>query len=412
MRFLSLRGEEFSERSRKNLAILETIRRCGPLSKTDISRLAGLNVVTVTNYLEEMLRSSLICEKELDVSTGGRRPVLLDLNSEAGLTIGLGLNLLDMVGVITDLQGKIIERVKENRPNAQSKEIVDCVLKIIRELIRSRSQEKSRIKGIGIGIAGIVDNKSGTIRWPEKVDSKGCVYKSIYIPLKDIIEKEFNLPCLIENDATVACFAEHWLSLDPQIENMIYLFSGVGSGFMLNGTIYRGVSGGAGELAIDNPSEDSLFNCGFANPCFLKRWEADLGILREARERLLAGSQNQKSKIWELTGNDINKLNLRHVFMAAKENDTLAVEVVRQAGKRLGIKVAFLANLLNPQIVVIGGGIEEAGSVLMDALKDAVSAWSFEEMSGQVKIIPSRLGENSIALGAASLVVRQFFSQL
>jgi len=165
-------------------------------------------------------------------------------------------------------------------------------------------------------------------------------------------------------------------------------------------------------LAIDNPSEDSLFNCEFASPCFLKRWEADLGILREVRERLSAGSQYQKSRIWELADKDINKLNLRHVFMAIKENDPLAVEVVKRAGKRLGIKVAFLANLLNPQIVVIGGGIEEAGSVLLDALKDVVAAWSFEEMSGQVKIIPSRLGENSIALGAASLVVRQFFSQL
>ena len=184
MKPLSLRGEEFTERSRKNLAILETIRRCGPLSKTDISRLAGLNVVTVTNYIEEMLRSSLICEKDLDVSTGGRRPVLLDLNSEAGLTIGVGLNLLDMVGVVTDLGGKIISRVKENRPAPKAKEIIDCLLEIIRNLLDNCGQEKTRIKGIGIGIAGIIDNESGSIRWPERIDSKGCQYSTINIPLK------------------------------------------------------------------------------------------------------------------------------------------------------------------------------------------------------------------------------------
>jgi predicted NBD/HSP70 family sugar kinase len=412
MKPLSLRGEEFTERSRKNLAILETIRRCGPLSKTDISRLAGLNVVTVTNYIDEMLRASLICEKELDVSSGGRRPVLLDLNSDAGLTLGVGLNLLDMVGVITDLQGKVIGRVKEDRPNARAKEIVDCVFKIIRELIKNLGEEKNRLKGIGIGIAGIVDNKSGTIRWPEKLDSKGCVYASIYIPLKDIIEKEFNLPCLIENDATVACFAEHWLSLGPEIENVLYMFSGVGTGLMLNGTIYRGTTGCAGEPAIYNAKEDGLFNCDFASPCFIKRWEADLGILSEIRHKLSKTADIKKNRILELAGDDINKINLRHVFQAVKENNSLAIEVVKQAGKRLGVKIAFLVNLLNPQVVVLGGGIEEAGSIFLDAVKEAVSNWSFEEMVSQVKVIPSRLGENSIALGAASLVVRQFFAQV
>lgn len=411
MKPLSLRGEEFTERSRKNLAILETIRRSGPLSKTDISRIVGLNVVTVTNYIEEMLRSSLICEKDLDVSTGGRRPVLLDLNSEAGLTLGVGLNLLDMVGVIADLNGKIINRVKEDRPIPKAKEIVDCVLKIIRELLQNCSQERSRIKGIGVGIAGIINNESGTIRWPEKLDSKGCSYEIVNIPLKDIIEKEFSLPCLIENDATVACFAEHWLSLDPQIENVIYMFSGVGSGLMLNGAIYRGTGGAAGEPAIYSAKEDDLFNCAFASPCFLKRWEADLGIISDLRQRLSKSNPTQKNRILELAGGDPNKINLKHVFAAVKEKDFLAVDVVKQAGKRLGIKIAFLVNLLNPQIVIIGGGIEEAGSVLLDTVKEAIATWSFEEMARQVKVIPSSLGESSIALGAASLVARQFFAQ-
>lgn len=412
MKPLSLRGEELNERSRKNLVILETIRRSGPLSKTDISKLAGLNVVTVTNYIEEMLRQSLICEKELDVSTGGRRPVLLDLNSAAGLTIGVGLNLLDMVGVVTDLEGKIIKRVKEDRPNTKAKEIVDCVLKIIRELMKNSGVDKSRIKGIGIGIAGIIDNKSGTIRWPEKIDDNACAYASIYIPLKDIIEKEFSLPCLIENDATVACFAEHWLTLDPQIENLIYMFSGVGSGLMFNGEIYRGASGAAGEPAIYNIKQDRLFNCDFAKSCFLKRWEADLGIVAEVKQKISQDGRLQKNRILELSGNDIDKVNLKHIFQAVKENEPMAVEIVRQAGRRLGVKIAFLVNFLNPQLVIIGGGIEEAGSVLLDAIKEQVSTWSFEEMAGQVKIIPSRLGENSIALGAASLVVRQFFAQV
>ncbi|MBL7198350.1 MAG: hypothetical protein ISS47_09675, partial [Candidatus Omnitrophica bacterium] len=193
MRPISLRGETLSERARRNLSILETIRRSGPLSKTEISKSVGLNIVTVSNYIEEFLNQRLILEKELDISTGGRRPVLLDLNSKAGLSIGVGLNLINMVGLLTDLDGKILTHVKRDRANAPVKEIVNCVVDIIREILEKSNELKDRIEGIGIGIAGIVNRNTGTIRWPERIRDKGCIYSSIYLPLKDIVEKEFNI---------------------------------------------------------------------------------------------------------------------------------------------------------------------------------------------------------------------------
>lgn len=414
MKPLGIRGEGLSERERKNLAILETIRRSGPISKTEISSLAGLNVVTVSNYVDNFLKSRLVFEKELDISAGGRRPVLLDLNSSAHLAIGVGLNLASMVGVITDLSGNILHKVKRDRLDAPVKEIIDAVEEIIKELLDKSATAASNIRGSGIGIAGVVNHKTGTIRWPEKISDKGCVYASMYLPLKEIIEKEFNIPCIIENDATVACFAEQWLSLEPEIENVLYMFSGVGCGMMINREIYRGFSGGAGEVSIDNAKEDNLFNCQFGSPCFLKRWEADLGLLQEAKKRLSERSKGsftvEKSKILELAGNEIKDIKLQHIFQACNEGDNLALDLVRSAAKRLGIKIAYLVNLLNPEVVIIGGGIEEAGSVFLDTIKQTVSDWAFEEMASSVKIIPSKLKENSVALGAASLVVRQIFA--
>ncbi|HOX55014.1 MAG: ROK family protein [Candidatus Omnitrophica bacterium] len=412
MRPLNIRGESLSERERKNLAILEAIRRSGPISKTDISSLAGLNVVTVTNYVDNFLKSRLVFEKELDVSAGGRRPVLLDLNSRAHLAIGVGLNLSSMVGVITDLSGNVVYKTKRERSDVPVKEIVDSVIDIIRELIDKNASELSKIRGVGIGIAGIVNHKGDTIRWPEKVSSKDCIYTSMYLPLKEIIEKEFSIPCIVENDATVACFAEQWLSLEPEIEDVIYMFSGVGCGIMINRQIYRGFSGGAGEVSIDNTKENNLFNCSFASPCFLKRWDADLGLVEEAKKKL-SGRNNisPSSKILELSDNDVKNIKLANIFQAARENDAMAVDLIRQAAKRLGIKIAYLVNLLNPEVVIIGGGIEEAGSVFLDTVKQTVSDWAFDEMASNLKIIPSKLKENSVALGAASLVVRQVFAQ-
>jgi len=413
MRPISLKGEMLSERARRNLAILETIRRSGPLSKTDISKLVGLNIVTVSNYIEGFLNQQLVFEKELDVSTGGRRPVLLDLNPEVGLSIGVGLNLMNMVGVLTDLDGKILMHVKRDKPNAPVKEIVNCVIDIIREILEKSTVLKDRIKGIGIGIAGIVNKDTGTIRWPERISNKGCIYSSIYLPLKDIIEKEFNIPCIVENDATVACFAEEWLALEPEVENIIYMFSGVGCGIMINREIYHGATGAAGEISICDPKADDLFNCQLGNPCFLKRWEADLGITNEAKRILKSSNKKDtSSKILEFAGGSIENVNLKHVFQAVEESDRIALELIKTAGKRLGIKIAFLVNLLNPEVVVIGGGIEQAGNIFFDTIKEAVTGWAFEETAANVKIIPSGLAEDSVALGAASLIVRNIFAQL
>ncbi|MFH1655692.1 MAG: ROK family protein [Candidatus Omnitrophota bacterium] len=402
-----------TERERKNLVILETIRRSGPISKTDISKFAGLNIVTVSNYIDNFLKSRLVFEKDLDVSAGGRRPLLLDLNSGASLAMGVGLNLSSMVGLITDLSGNILNRVEKDRSDTSVKEVVDSVIEIIRELLDKSAGEKSKINGIGVGIAGIVNHKTGTIRWPEKVGNKGCIYASVYLPLKEIIEKEFNIPCIIENDATVACFAEQWLSLEPEIANVIYMFSGVGCGIMINREIYRGFTGSAGEISIDNSKEDILFNCSFGQNCLLKRWEADLGLVKDARKNLSAteDSQRVKSRILDLAEGKPENIKLRHIFQASKEGDGLATDLVKSAAKRLGIKIAFLVNLLNPEVVIIGGGIEEAGSVFLDTIKHAVAEWSFEEMAESVKIIPSKLEKNSVALGAASLIVRKIFAQ-
>ena len=409
MEEISFKGETLSERARRNLAILEAIRRNGPLSKTDISKLVGLNVTTISNYVGDFLRKRIVFEKELDESAGGRRPLLLDINPEAGVAIGVGLNLLNIVGVLIDLDGRILVRVKRERTSTGVKEIVGLLTEIISEIIKRAKDDKSKIKGLGVGIAGIIDKKGETVRWPERVGKSGCVYASIFLPLRDILEKEFSIPAFIENDATVACFGEQWLTLDYNIKNLIYMFSGVGCGIMIDGKIYRGTTGAAGEVSIHNPKQDTLFNCEFGQPCFLKRWEADLNLVEDAKNLINKGT---KSKILELAENDIEKITLREIFKAVRENDSLAKEMIISAGKRLGIKIAYLVNLLNPEMVIIGGGLEEAGDILFDTVRQTVNEWAFDEMSGNVKIIPSRLGENSVALGAASLVIRNTFARL
>jgi len=411
MKSLAHKGDVLNERLRRNLLILETIRRSGPVSKADISRISGVNVVTISNYIESYIRNNLVCVKSLDISAGGRRPALLAINPQGTLAMGIGLNLIDMIGVVIDLNGQIVARVVKNRPNADAKDIDDSAFTLISELFSQLSNaDKEKVRGIGIGMAGIVDHQGGTIRWPRKLDSGQCQYVSLDIPLKDMIEKKFKIPCILENDATVACLGEQWLSPDPDVENLVYMFSGVGCGLMFNGEVYRGTSGGAGEISLEaNPGKDAA-DPFWNDALFFQPWEDDLGIVREIRQSI-KDTDPAKSMVLELAKGKAENIHLRLVFQAAKAGDALALEKIKNAGRKLGAKVAVLVNLLNPQVVIIGGGMEEGGSILLDVVKATVSELAFNEMANAVKIVPSRLGNNAVAVGAASLIVRQVFAQ-
>jgi len=410
MHVLDLQKEVFSEKEKRNIEILDILRRRGPISRPDISHEMGINVVTISSYIDDFVKRNLVYEKELDVSEGGRRPVLLDLNPTGGFAIGVGLNLMNMVGLLVDLKGNIITKTQIARPQASVREVSECLLEIVREILRRSKGYAADIKGIGVGIAGLINKKNGSVHWPQKMDHY-YTYASVDIPLKDLMEKEFNLPTLIENDATSACSGEYWLGLEQGYKNVLYMFSGVGCGIMINGDVYRGSQGYAGEVSVYNYKEQDLFSCAGGAPCFIKRWEVDLGIVDEIKGLLLK-EKEKAEEFFRLTSCSMESLDLKNVFSAARLKNETAVSVLERAAKRLGIKISFLVNLLNPQVVVIGGGFEEAPEAFLNKVRSTVMEWSFHEATADLKIAYSQLRENAVAMGAASFVLERVFAQL
>lgn len=410
MHLLDLQKEDFSEKEKRNIEILGILRKQGPISRPDISQEMGINIVSVSNYIDDFIKSNLVYEKELDVSEGGRRPVLLDLNPRAGYAIGVGLNLMNMVGLLVDLKGNIITKTQIARPQASVKEVSECLLEIVREILRRSKGYVENIKGIGVGVAGLINKKDGSIRWPQKMDHY-YTYASVDLPLKGLIEKEFNLPALIENDASSACFGEHWLDLGGAYKDIIYMFSGVGCGIMINGELYRGSQGYAGEVSIYNYKEQDLFNCPAGSPCFVKRWDMDLGIVDEIKAILLKDKE-KAAQFLRATSTSIENLDLKSIFSASRLKNEAALAALDRAAKRLGIKIAYLVNLLNPQVVIIGGGFEESGEEFLNKVRSTVMDWAFREITADLKITYSQLRENAVAMGAASLVLERVFAQL
>ncbi len=398
-----LKDRILTDKERKNLAILEVIRKNGPISRTDISKITELNIVTVSNYVSHYIKIGLVVEGELDESTGGRKPVLVELNPKAGYIVGIGLNMLNMVGVLVDLEINVITEIKRERLPENSEAVVQQMVDLAADMIDKSEVDKTKIVGVGVGIPGIIDERGRTIRWPQSLGEKDI---SVCLSIKDTFEKRLNVPTFVENDANAAVLGEKWLGLDRDVKHLVYMFSGVGVGIIINGEIYRGATGAAGELGISSlkASKEEIWNMARD----LGRWEMDLGMTRRTQE--LVGKGNA-SILKDLAGGNSQNITFKELVKAVREKDQLALKVVEEGGFALGKKIAFLVNLLNPEIVVIGGGIEDCGAPLLDAIKAAVKEWAVEEAASRVKIIPSAFGENAVALGVVGIVAREVFAQ-
>ncbi|RKY39310.1 MAG: hypothetical protein DRP75_02555 [Candidatus Omnitrophota bacterium] len=398
-----IRVEGLSEQEKRTLLILETIRRKGGMSLAGIAKHTGLNLPTVSNYLQNLLKKKIILEKG-EVFTGGRPATLLQLNPQRAYILGIGVNLKSVVAVVIDFKGRVLQQGKEEIKEVDIRKILISAFRLAKELIKKAKIKQKDISGVGIGIGGIVDYENGLIHWPSRI---GPAYLSVYLSLEELIKNEFNPSTIVvENDATAAAFAEWWLYF-PAVKNAIYIYSGVGCGIIANGELYRGATGSAGELSIYNPEKNSLLSTQPTvedNPFY--RWNLDFGIIERAKEALKKG---KRSQILKLAKKKIENVNLRIIIQAAEENDALAKELIRRTGRSLGVRLAYLINLLDPELVIIGGGIEKAGEFLLSSIKETVRKWSFNHSLKKVKIVPAHLGEEVIAIGASNLALRQMF---
>jgi len=400
-----IRGSEIdeyslTERERKNVAILEAIKRYGPISRTDISKLTKLNIVTVSNYVNNFIEQGIVIEKGLDISSGGRRPTIVVLNPKSAYVIGVDLGVFTITAVLADLEGNVVTRSKAARPRDTADNVVKVLSEQIEQVTKSSGIEPKKIRGIQIGASGVIDREVGTVRCTEGV-------ASIYVPVTTLLQERFKVPVKLEHDVTTAAYGEWSLGAGTDVDIMLFMYSGVGCGMIINGEIYHGSSGTAGEVSIK--TETDFSDLWIGNIAALKPWASHLGIPDEAREAIKAGGM---SKISELVHGKLEQISLETVFEAIKEGDKLAAEIVQKAGERLGVRIAFLINLLNPGAVVIGGGVEAAGPVLIESIKKMVRLCAFEEMANAVKIVPARLGGDCVALGAASLVIRDVFASV
>ncbi len=391
----------------RSFHILELLRQRGPLTRTELSQGTGYNIVTVSNYLQHFITQGLVSERGLDVSTGGRKPVLVELNAKAGFVVGVDLGPMGIVSaqtviVLTDLKGQIVHRLVKASPSGHVDRRLHEIAALLRELLSSSPVDPAKILGIGIGLPGLVDERSGTVR-----DTSPRGIRTSYVAVRDQLEEEFRRPVFMGSDATLAGYGELRLGLDRPVDNLVYFYSEVGASLILNGQIYWGSGGSAGQLGLFVSSDDDYLSW-INSPQFLISRTWDLGLAAHAKKLVAEG---HPTALHDVIDREPERVTLTSVLQTALDGDQLACELIEHAAMQLGIRIAYLINVLNPEVVVIGGGIERAGSLLLEPVWRTVKKYAYEGPANLVDVLPGQLGENAVALGASCWMIREIFTQ-
>ncbi|CQR58303.1 ROK family transcriptional regulator [Paenibacillus riograndensis] len=365
--------------------ILHTIRKHSPVSRARVSEMTGLNKATVSNLVSELCGQELVTEAGPGESSGGRKPLMLHFNSMAGSVIGIELQVKQLKAVLCDLGGSTLQELDCPLEVHDLPYVLEKMKAIISELIASAPSSPYGIVGIGVGVPGMVDEHGMVLFAPnlgwEMVD------------LRAILEQSFAVPVTIDNEANAGAQGELNFGAARDVRHLLYISagSGIGSGIIIGGELYKGARGYAGETGhMTIEAEGKPCSCG-SRGC----WE------------LYASERTYDNPGLALPARSTTEL-VRYAHEG--QEDTL--RHFTTIGEYLGIGVTNLINSFNPELIVIGGALSEAEPWLGEPLRRVVAERTLPYHKQQLEITFSRLGSRGTMIGAGFSAVMHFLGNI
>lgn len=377
--------------------IIEIIRTHGLISRVDLAAESGLSKASVTGITAELTREGLISEKQSGEYEGGRRPRLLGLNPEGAYVVGVNLSIMEINVVIMNLAADILTtRCEPLEPKRYSvDEITDLMVTTVQSCMWDGNFARDRISGVGIGVPGPVYSGSGIIRFLPN-------YGWENVNLRDRIQQRLGLPCYIDNSSNTLAAAERWFGIGKGVDNflVVTLLNGVGLGIVINGHIYRGAEGIAGEFGHTTAVPDGPpCRCG-KNGC-VESFAGMISLLREAGKAAEQGS-------WQ--PDNPKHITFDTLIEELQRGNSVITEIFYKAGRILGQGVANLVALFNPSRIIVTGTVVRAGDHLIEPFKQSLTDHT-AEMCGPVQdlVYVQQWTNVQWARGAGALVLQELY---
>ena len=365
-------------RNINNGIVLRTIEKNGPISRANVGKIIGLTPPTISAIVKDLIERDIVQEIGKGDSSGGKKPIMLKINSKAAYMIAVDLGGENGIRVaLMDLSYHIIkEKCGPNIESLNGKKFKNALSVILTDFIREIDIPSEKILSICIGVPGIVDFKS------KKIIAAPCL--NWEISLEDLNLREIGISITIENDVNLMALGEKTKGIAQKINNFVFVGerTGIGAGIIINRKLYKGANNASGEvgyLLID--------------PKYAPKSTRDHGCLEK-----LASYKVIVEKAREKIGKNIR---IMDVYKSAAEGDSVAMEIVKEALKYLAYGIGNISCVLDPELVIIGGGISILPARFLEEMKTNIS-----------KIIPfvpkmefSKLGEDGVLIGAAVMVL-------
>lgn len=380
--------------------VLQTVRRHGPISRTELAAEAGLSKPTVNEIVEVLLEDGYVTERIEDDGDRplrpGPRPRLLRFRADRGYVLGIDIGADKILALVADLDGELVGSARQRTSSIVQRgpePLLAEVVAVARAALASARVGLAKVKAVGVGTPGVVDPASGRVSLAPQLPG----WEEINIAER--LGRVFRCPVLVEKELLLSTLAERWRGAAQGIDDAVYiqLGIGVGAGLLIGGELYRGADGAAGEigyLRLGKTGQPSQL--GFGD------FEWSAGGIAVARLGRAAAESRGGAPILDLAGGNPDAIDAKIVFEAAAQGNTAAAAIVDQVVGRIAQGIAAVVCVLNPATVIVGGGMSRAGAAILEPLK--------EQVAGFVPIPPrlvlSTLGDEAVALGAVHLVMQ------
>jgi len=369
--------------------ILNKIRTDAPISRAQIAKETKLTPPTVSSNVKELIDQGIVKESKLGESQGGRKPTMLLINNQGFYVVGVDAGPEMIECILTDLSGTVLKRTSSKLPlpltNAQFLVILkDC----IRDCITDISTTNKKIIGIGVAMHGVVDIESGTSLFAP-------ILSLTNIPIKQELEKEFELEVKVENDARAMALGESWFGDHGELTSMLVvnIGRGVGAGLIIDGKLYHGaqdIAGEVGHMTIDLHGD--ICECG--NRGCLQTFTSGPAIAKRAMTRI-----------------SLDSISAEEVYELAKSGNEECVTILKETGRVIGIGLTNLIHIINPQKIVLGGGVTKAKDLILPVILKTIAECALTPRAKQTEVTITTLGDDATLIGAVSLLLVDVFGQ-
>lgn len=362
--------------------VIDVLTKQGPISQTRICEITGLSRSTVSTIVSSLKQENLVLEVSRVSSKAGRKRTLLALNSKAGYVIGVDLGGTKIAGALTDLGGNVVMKMKCNTNSQEgTDESFRNLVTLIKSLIDESAVPQSKLRGIGIGIPGVVNNDY--VQWAPSLKWKDR-------PLAAELRDHLGLPVFLENDVNLQALGEYWYGSGQGVANLVCLAigTGLGAGVILNGQLYHGAHQAAGEVC-NLVTDRSQLGRPYPSYGFLEQFASGTGLTRLFKAKS------------ELSLPEEYHIDAEYVFARARSGDQYALEVIDEFSHNLALALVSISCILDPELIILGGGVSGEADLFLERVKGLCAP----VLQVMPRIEVTQLGLRAGVMGAVALTL-------